>query len=294
MRQSYAAMTPGDRAIMETMILACPTCDSRYDVSAYTVGQQLRCHCGTVMTRPAESQQAGKLACPQCGAGVSPNATKCEYCAAALLLKACPRCMSRVFQGYKHCPDCGAELDIAAEGTELHDMPCPRCEKPLRARRVGDIVIDECRDCAGLFLDQIAIKRVVTDRAQARAEALLGALPRAQTTVLPKPGQRMYVKCPSCKILMNRKLFAAGAGVIVDVCRAHGTFFDAGELPAIIEFVMQGGLEAAEKKEIERQRRQLEHEKAAVGGGAIWMPSPGLQSTERSGALVDLLFSLFG
>jgi len=278
------------------MILACPTCDSRYDVSSYAVGQQLRCRCGTVMTRPAETKQAALLACPHCGAGVSPSESKCEYCSAELMLKACPRCMSRVFLGYKHCPDCGAELDVAATGTELSEMPCPRCEKPLRARMVGDIVIDECGQCHGLFLDQIAIKRVITDRAKSRADALLGALPRTATTVMPKPGERLYVKCPTCKVLMNRKLFAAGAGVVVDVCRPHGTFFDAGELPAIIDFVMQGGLEAAQKKELERQRREIEREKQGLTGGAIWMPSPGLQASNSSagGALVDLLFSLFG
>ena len=30
---------------------------------------------------------------------------------------------------------------------------------------------------------------------------------------------------------MNRKLFAVGSGVVVDVCRAHGTFFDVGSFP---------------------------------------------------------------
>ena len=275
------------------MILACPTCDSRYDVSGYAVGQQLRCRCGTVMTRPAETKQAGLLACPHCGAGVAENSGTCQYCASELLLKACPRCMARVFAGHKHCPDCGAELDLAASGTELKEMPCPRCEKPLRARMVGDIVIDECGQCLGLFLDHVAIKRVVTDRAQARAEALLGSLPRAELPQVPKPGQRMYVKCPSCANVMNRKLFAAGAGVIVDVCRTHGTFFDAGELPRIVEFVMQGGLEAAQKKEIERMRRDLEHEKASASMPAMsFTPSYGLQSSERGGALIDLLFSL--
>jgi Zn-finger nucleic acid-binding protein len=276
------------------MILACPTCDSRYDVSGYAVGQQLRCRCGTVMTRPAETKQAGLLACPQCGAGVSPSATTCEYCSAELLLKSCPRCLSRVFHGHKYCPDCGAELGIAATSTELKEMPCPRCEKSLRARMVGDIVIDECGQCAGLFLDQIAIKRVVTDRAQARADALLGALPRAETAVMPKPGERMYVKCPSCRNVMNRKLFAAGAGVIVDVCRSHGTFFDAGELPQIIDFVMKGGLEAATKKELERLRREVEREKEGLAHSSITMVhSFDVPASERGGALVDLLFSLF-
>lgn len=272
------------------MILACPTCDSRYDVSGYAVGQQLRCRCGAVMTRPAQTLQAGLLACPQCGAGVSPNASSCEYCNAELLLKACPRCLSRVFHGYKHCPECGAELDLAATGTELRELPCPRCERPLRARMVGDIVIDECALCAGLFLDHVAIKRVVTDRAQARADVLLGALPRAETAALPKPGQRMYVKCPSCRNVMNRRLFAAGTGVIVDVCRAHGTFFDAGELPQIIEFVMNGGLELAQKKELERERQAIIRDSQS----SQMMPHAfDLPPSERGGALVDLLFSLF-
>ena len=273
------------------MILACPTCDSRYDVSTYAVGQQLRCRCGTVMKRPPDTMQAGLLACPHCGAGVAENAGRCEYCQTELLLKACPRCMSRVFVGHKHCPDCGAELDLAATTTELKEMPCPRCEKPLRARMVGDIVIDECGQCLGLFLDQVAIKRVVTDRAQARAEALLGSLPRAALPGPVKPGERMYIKCPSGTQLMYRKLFAAGAGVIVDVCKTHGTFFDAGELPRVVEFVMQGGLEAAQKKEIERMRRQLEHEKATsnvpVSSFATY------DRSDRGSALVDLLFAIF-
>jgi len=280
------------------MILACPTCDGRYDVTGYAVGQQLRCHCGTVMTRPAESDQAGLLACPHCGGKVSPTAKQCEYCSTDLLLKGCPRCLARVFVGHKHCPECGAELDLAAAGTERKDLPCPRCTTALRAKLVGDIVIDECETCLGLFLDHVAIKRVVTDRAQARADALLGALPSAQVRQTVKPGEKMYVKCPSCASVMNRKLFAAGAGVIVDVCRSHGTFFDAGELPAIIQFVMQGGLEQAQKKEIERERQRLQHDKQMAGIGAIAPHSFDSGSTGQrdsaGGALVELLFALFG
>jgi hypothetical protein len=105
----------------------------------------------------------------------------------------------------------------------------------------------------------------------------------------------MYVKCPSCANVMNRRLFAAGAGVIVDVCRTHGTFFDAGELPQIIEFVMKGGLEAAQKKELERQRQQLAHDKAMAGlAVAPATYDVGHARDSAGGALVDLLFSLFG
>ncbi len=210
------------------MILACPACDSRYDVTGSPLGQRFRCRCGAQIALEAPSPQAGLLACPHCGAGVAPTSSRCEHCAEQLLLKACPRCLSRVFHGHKHCPECGTQLDHAAHGEARADAPCPRCDQPLHARLLGDVVIDECRGCAGVFLDKLAIERVVTDRRQARAEALLGALRRAEVRPLP-PGQRMYVKCPSCQVVMNRRQFATGARVVVDVCRSHGTFFDAGE-----------------------------------------------------------------
>ena len=235
------------------MILACPSCDGRYDVTGHPIGQQFRCRCGTVITLEAPSQQAGLLACPQCGAGVAPTSNTCEHCSQELLLKACPRCLSRVFHGHKHCPECGAELAIAAAGEVHPERPCPRCDRSLAARRIGDLVIDECKQCLGVFLDHIAIQRIVTDRKQARAEALLGELPKSEISAVPVGG-KMYIKCPMCRVVMNRKQFATGAGVVIDVCKSHGTFFDAGELPRIIEFVMQGGLEKAEKKEIERLR----------------------------------------
>ena len=277
------------------MILACPTCDARYDVTGYPAGQQFRCKCGTVTTLHAPSEQAGLLACPQCGAGVPPTSNKCSYCAAELLVKACPRCLSRVFHGHKHCPECGAELEVAATG-ELTEMACPRCESQLRARRVADIVIDECAQCQGLFLDHIAIKRVILDRQQTRAEALLGALPRSELKATVAPGGKMYLKCPSCRVVMNRKLFAAGSGVIVDVCRAHGTFFDAGELPAVIEFVAQGGLAAAEKKQIDRAREEARRERDNARSEQIHASMMQTTVDLRTGgasALVDLLSLLF-
>ncbi len=280
------------------MITACPACDSRYDVTGYAVGQQFRCRCGKVFALEAPSPQAGLLACPSCGAGVAPTTSACEYCRAELLLKACPRCMHRVFHGHKHCPDCGAELGLAAAGDARADLRCPRCEGALAARLVGDIVIDECGGCQGLFLDQIAIQRVIVDRRQGRAEALLGALPKSATSVAPRPGEKMYLKCPSCRTVMNRRQFATGAGVVVDVCKRHGTFFDVGELPAIIDFVMQGGLEQAAKKDLEYERQRLERERARLGaaqsGSFSYDISSSLTTLDRSTAVVDLLVALFG
>jgi Zn-finger nucleic acid-binding protein len=279
------------------MILACPACDSRYDVTGHAVGQRFRCRCGVMMTLAASPPVADELSCPHCGAGVPPTASACLHCSAELLVKACPRCLSRVFHGHKHCPHCGAELALAASDIEdaATERPCPRCTQPLRARRVDDLVIDECGGCQGVFLDQIAIKRVVIDRAQSRADALLGALPHVEVNALPAAGQKMYLRCPVCQTVMNRRLFATGTGVIIDVCRTHGTFFDAGELPLIIEFVMNGGLDKAQRRDIERMREAAKRELAQSHAAALPVARIYQSGSDRSAssALVDFLTALF-
>ncbi len=42
---------------------------------------------------------------------------------------------------------------------------------------------------------------------------------------------------------MSRMNFGTRSGIILDVCRTHGTWFDRGELEAVLSFVREGGLE---------------------------------------------------
>lgn len=279
------------------MILACSGCDGRYDVTGYPVGQQFRCRCGTINTLQAPTRQAAQLSCPNCGAGVATTASDCSHCNHHLLVKACPRCLSRVFHGHKHCPECGSELSLAATQESTVERQCPRCDHVLSARLVADVVIDECMSCRGLFLDQLAIQRVITDRQQARAEALLGSLPSTVLADRPeKQSGKLYIKCPVCKVVMNRRLFGAGAGVIVDVCRTHGTFFDVGELPVIINYVQQGGLEKQAKKELAQMRDSVKQEQRAVALAQANSAAYGdgrPSSRTSGGVLVDLLEALF-
>jgi Zn-finger nucleic acid-binding protein len=65
---------------------------------------------------------------------------------------------------------------------------------------------------------------------------------------------------------MNRVNFARCSGVVVDVCKGHGTWFDRDELSQIVEFIRGGGLEAArnkEKAQLEEARRELHQEQLA-------------------------------
>ncbi|HEY5921521.1 MAG TPA: zf-TFIIB domain-containing protein [Kofleriaceae bacterium] len=211
------------------------------------------------------------------------------------MIVACSACQNRFeAASYRdvHCGACGALAQPAGV------RPCPRCELPLQAREVSDLVIDECSSCQGLFLDLTAVQRVIADDHHARAEALLAALPRGEHHPLPRAGGKMYIKCPTCSTVMNRKLFATGAGVVVDVCRAHGTFFDVGELPAILDFVQRGGLVKAAKKDAQRKaereaRDRADAERVRDMRGNVYYPARYEAAAVGASALSELLFSLF-
>lgn len=237
------------------MIVECPGCKSRYDVTGRPPGTRARCRCGTIFELPAAQTQAGMLACPRCGGNVAATNHTCEYCSAELLVRACPRCFARIFHGAKHCSSCGARSVVPAradaDGTPAR-LACPRCSELLLGNLVGDVLIDECPSCYGVWVDMVALDRILAERRQARADRILGgALSKEVAAVQQGP---MYVSCPECETTMNRRNFARGAGIIVDVCRSHGTWFDGGELPAVIDFVMKGGLESAAIKEAESAR----------------------------------------
>jgi len=87
--------------------------------------------------------------------------------------------------------------------------------------------------------------------------------PARRLPVTADPEKISYAPCPQCGQLMNRVNFARCSGVIVDVCKAHGIWFDRDELSGIVEFIRGGGLDVARQKErraIEFERQQLRTE----------------------------------
>ncbi len=168
-----------------------------------------------------------------------------------------------MFAGSKHCQRCGAAAAIpqAAEGI---DLKCPRCAAGMSQVTIGTIAVHECERCFGLWLDIAAFEKICADREQ--QSAVLGFALQSPVKAANDSNKVKYVPCPICSQLMNRMNFARCSGVIVDICKQHGTWFDRDELSRIVEFISEGGLEASrvrEKEEIQEQRRRLSHEQAA-------------------------------
>src|SRR3989441_7957943 len=207
---------------------------------------------------------AETLNCPNCGAAVSSDAPQCQYCTSRLATVACPSCFGLMFIGSKHCPRCGAAA-AHVEAAALPTRSCPRCRTGMQSVVIGATSVRECSQCEGLWVDVASFEKICADREQ--QAAVLGAASPAPAHALgTTPSKINYVPCPECAQLMNRVNFAKCSGVILDVCKGHGTWFDRDELSQIVEFVRGGGLDVSrsrEKAEIEDARRQLQQERHA-------------------------------
>jgi Zn-finger nucleic acid-binding protein len=62
---------------------------------------------------------------------------------------------------------------------------------------------------------------------------------------------------------MHRVNFAGESGVITDVCRNHGVWFEREELRKIVEFIRGGGMRVARERQLgllERERQRIADE----------------------------------
>lgn len=208
--------------------------------------------------------QAETLHCPNCGAASSSDASQCQFCGSRLATIACPSCFGMMFIGSRHCPRCGA-AGAVPESTDAEPRPCPRCRTEMNAVVIGAATLRQCLKCDGLWVDVRSFEKICADREQ--QSAVLGAASSMPLDAAGKPNKVRYVPCPECAQLMNRINFARCSGVVVDVCKRHGTWFDRDELSSIVEFIRGGGMNSARAKErieIAEERERLRQERLAL------------------------------
>jgi Zn-finger nucleic acid-binding protein/ribosomal protein L40E len=209
------------------------------------------------------------IRCSGCGASVPFDAPQCPYCRAQLATVACPACFALVPLAASHCPACGAAM-APREVATSDGAPCPACAKPLAASRVGDLEVRECHACGGLWLDRTVFEQLGASRE--RQGAVLGALPSPTAPPVVSLEAIQYRPCPACRQRMNRVNYARRSGVVLDVCKEHGIWFDKDELRRVLAFISEGGLDRAREQEI----AELKEAKRA----AVQLPGHPASSTE--------------
>src|SRR5436305_5621413 len=142
--------------------------------------------------------QAQTLNCPNCGAAISSESPRCQYCESKLATIACPSCFGMMFIGARHCPHCGAAVVEASPAT-LSVLKCPRCAIDMSSVMIGSAAVRECNRCEGLWLDAVVFQLICADREQQSIVLGDGApLTGNHTPVAPEERVR-YIPCPHCR-----------------------------------------------------------------------------------------------
>lgn len=289
-------------------LVLCRSCGRQYDATGFAAQSQFRCACGQVVGVPRfAAQDAAVVRCSACGGARERGAVSCAHCGADFtahesdMQTLCPACMARISDRSRFCHHCGTPIAPQGDAGRPTRRTCPVCgpRHALNGRAIGEppTSVLECPRCAGLWLGPAAFEHLA-DRAR---EATLPELAASPSTDAPRStqaaGRSLYRPCPECGELMNRRNYARQSGIVLDTCKAHGIWFDAEELGAVLRFVREGGeARAADGERMERrhaerlERIKLQREDRAAGSGQAGE----LEAGAGSDLVSVLLGALFG
>ncbi|MEM7049731.1 MAG: zinc ribbon domain-containing protein [Acidobacteriota bacterium] len=261
------------------LVAGCAECARQYDVTGQLPGNRFHCSCGAIVTVPTpQPHESAAIHCSSCGGPRQDGAESCAFCGADFtiheldLSALCPHCMTRLSRRAKYCHSCAHPMTATRAESTPTEVPCPSCPseedgRRLRSRRVGRLAILECARCAGIWLERDVFERLgrqargghvptsISDTSVGSASGTVTSPVDARPEDVP-----MYRPCPICGKLMNRQNYGRRSGVIVDLCKEHGLWFDADELDRILGWIKDGGLDRAERqtvaaaREAQRQR----------------------------------------
>jgi Zn-finger nucleic acid-binding protein len=141
-------------------------------------------------------------------------------------------------------------------------MECPNCQGSLRRTLYLDLVVDQCENCHGLWLDHEELD-ALEDQAFAEDD-LKGSL-----MITSEVGQRL---CPHCRTRLREFQYRL-TSLHLDFCeQGHGFWLDAAEAERVLD-VMTARAAAMERKlSVEADWRQTLRR---FRSGSFWGGGPG-------------------
>ncbi len=111
------------------------------------------------------------------------------------------------------------------------NLTCVKCTSVLDKARVGDVDVDLCPSCGGLWLDHGEIERLGRGKAEDLSR-LRAALTGAAS---PDAASETTTSCPACPGTLNEVVLGP---IHVEYCgKCHGIYLDKGELDHAVQAV---------------------------------------------------------
>lgn len=172
--------------------------------------------------------------CSACSAPLAANSQICRYC------------------GVRNDIDLSGRLDFHPIETQASRI-CPVCDIPLQTVALaGEQVlhIERCGTCYGLFFDPGEIETLLARTADSTYSVNRAWLDGINRERYAADARVKYLKCPVCRVLMNRVLYGYRSGVVVDSCGSHGIWLDGGQISHLMEWQRAGGRILANKRPV--------------------------------------------
>lgn len=110
----------------------------------------------------------------------------------------------------------------------LSHLSCPRCAAQLHLAHVSSVQLHGCGRCGGLWLDNASAARLL-----ARSCPEIGSLADlASQNAQQHADVEGAIRCPACQQALKR-VPGGDPTLLIDICEAHGTWFDRGELQQV-------------------------------------------------------------
>lgn len=112
---------------------------------------------------------------------------------------------------------------------------CPRCKSSLSPVHAGELELDVCRSCEGVWFDKDELSRALKSPESGRSDGLRPSWRGKARDDEKEPGPSA-VACPRCSGAMRRFRFGLSSKVLIDGClKGCGVWLDDGELGAIAD-----------------------------------------------------------
>lgn len=102
-------------------------------------------------------------------------------------------------------------------------MQCPKCDGEMSRVYDGEVRIDRCDRCRGLYFDQLTRDDLALVEGQV-------AIDTGDEALGAEYNEMVYVECPKCDKIMDQRLVEEPVRIRFEICTScHATFLDAGE-----------------------------------------------------------------
>lgn len=123
----------------------------------------------------------------------------------------------------------------------LQSIHCPVCRIPMKPLRAGDVDLDLCPRCDGVWFDSGELNLILDRLADSPAIPLSPMQDDLKDMIsAPEPAGDRMTGCPRCGMPMDRRNFAYDSSLSVDKCSLCGGVWAKGENLAEMAACMRG------------------------------------------------------